>query len=96
MSKKTKYLGSYSFRTVATDGSLCKTYCYVFSNGITHINQLRLSKQDSMSNYKKIYTKLGYNLFFKEFGLKLGSLFTIVNTTTSILNKNKVKQEDIV
>lgn len=91
-----KLLQSYSFKSVTVTGKSAKTYCDVYGNGITIVNQLMLSKEDEICGFTKIYTKFGHNLFVNSFGIKYESLVIIAETTTEILNENNVKLEDIV
>jgi len=95
--KNAKYLSSYWFRSKTTSGNLCKTYCDVYSNGITIVNQLILTKdpEDQMTRFIKLCSKLGYNLYCKDFGLKYESLVMIAEGTSQVLNEFKVKRADI-
>lgn len=93
---KAKFLNSYTFKSVSSHGNPCKTYCNVYDNGVTIVNQLILTSEEDLPRFTKIYSKFGKNLFVKDFGLKYESLVTIAELTTLILNEHKIKPEDLV
>jgi hypothetical protein len=90
-----KCIGRFATKTKTTSGEICKTICWVHSNGIVFINQLILSDKKRISQYKKLYSKFGKTLFVKAIGFKYPTLNTIHNQTTKILVDAKIKPDDL-
>lgn len=96
MEDNQKRIGGFAIKTKTQQGEFCKTICVVYSNGITHINQVILSEKESLPEYTKIYTKLGKSIFVKSIGFKYPTLNSLHKEVSRLLDENKTKVEDIL
>jgi hypothetical protein len=91
-----KYISKFAIKSITTNNEPCKTIGWVCDNGVVHINILVLSTNKKLRGYKKLFTKLGKNLFVKDVGFKYPTLNTINKLVTQSLVEHKIKPEDIL
>lgn len=95
---KQNFLSRFSFKTKSADNTPCKTYVWVYDNGVTVINQLFLVEGENDNNpaWTKLCSKFGKTLYVVGISFKYSSMLNIINATTQILQSNNIKQENLL
>jgi len=97
MEIKSKHIGRFSFKSKSADNTPCKTYVWVYDNGVTIINQLFLVDGEKENPaWTKLYSKFGKTLYVTSVSFKYPSLLNIINTTTQMLQSKNVQANDLL
>ena len=98
MGVEAKILGRFFFKNKSATNIPCKTYVWVYDNGVTVINQLFLvdGENDNNPAWTKLCTKFGKTLYVVSVSFKYSSMMNIINTSTQILQSNNVKPQDLL
>ena len=94
--KKSKVIGSYSFKGESSDGNLSKHVFTVLDNGIIDINQIILSKDKELVGFKAITKRFGKTLHVNAIGFKFTTLQEIYDKALLTLIQNEIHPDNIL
>jgi hypothetical protein len=90
-----KILSIYEFKNNLTNGTPSRIKVWLYDTGVMVIRVRCLSKK-KIPQYKKIYSKFNTHLYERQMSMKFSTMQFILNTSTKILIKHKIKPENIL